>query len=202
MPEISNNSDTVSETIPEFKYIDTTDGLKLMMGDTALYLSVLRTFATEYQDRTNQLRQLLHDDRESAKRITHTMKGLSANIGAKALHDVAATLDATLNDSLLPIFEIELMNVIDEIKNSALFDEQQAPQQKKAMISKEKRDELFKDLVNAIKKRRPPLIQPVIASLEFYELSSSDTEMIETIKPFIKKYKFKQALETIDEVFS
>jgi len=195
-PETKNNH-APFKRIPEFKHIDTIDGLKRLVGDTELYSRVLQSFADDYQDIVEKLRQSLKNDRQTAKRITHTVKGLSANIGAKKLHEVAARLDKDLDESLLQNFEIELMNVIQEIKNNLVFDQQQDSAIKKEIISKEKRDELLKELMNAIKKRRPPLIYPVISSLESYELSDSDAKMIETIKQFIKKYKFKQALEAI-----
>jgi signal transduction histidine kinase/DNA-binding response OmpR family regulator/ABC-type phosphate/phosphonate transport system substrate-binding protein/HPt (histidine-containing phosphotransfer) domain-containing protein len=202
VPEVCENLNMMSETLPEFKYIDTTDGLRRLVGDAVLYSKILRNFATEYQNSFEELRQLLHNDIDAAKRITHTIKGLSASIGAKSLHDVVEKLDETLDESLLPSFEIELRNVVDEIKNSPLFDEPRETQKTKDTISQENRDELMEKLVNAIKKRRPPLIQPIIDSLETHELSPSDTEMIKTIKVLIKKYKFKQALEEINKVYS
>jgi len=200
--DIQQNTASSHTKLPKFKHIDTIDGLKRLVGDTELYSKVLKDFAQDYQNIVEKIRQSLKDDRKTAKRLTHTIKGLSANIGAKKLHEVAAKLDENLDEAFIQSFEIELMNVIHEIRKSSLFDQQQNSTIKKEIISKEKRDELMNELMNAIKKRRPPLIQPLISSLETYELSSSDTEMIETIKPFIKKYKFKQALETINKDFS
>jgi len=199
---ISENQKNLSEIIPDFIHIDTADGLRRLVGDKALYSKILRDFANDYQEITNELRQFLKEDINVAKRIIHTIKGLSANIGAKALHEIAVKVDQTLDQDLLQPFETELMNVINEIKNSSLFNVQQESQKKKEGISKDKRNELFQELMAGLKKRRPPLIQPVIDQLESYELLLSDTELLEKIKPLIKKYKFKQALQAIDEVLS
>ena len=202
VPDVCQAIDTDSEVMPEFEHIDTKDGLKRMQGDTNLYIKILGDFAAEYQDIGKKLRQLLNENIDEAKRVTHTIKGLSANIGALPLHKIAAQLDETLDESILKDFEVEIEKVITEIKQSELLDEPQDAQNQADSIPKEKRDELMKELGETIKKRRPQLINPVIDTLESYTLSQSDIEFLEAIKPLIKKYKFKQALEKYNEVFN
>ena len=71
---------------------------------------MLKNFATNYKDLN--LDQMSD---EEFKLKTHTIKGLSATIGATQLHAIAKELDETQNKQLLPEFYKLLANVISEI---------------------------------------------------------------------------------------
>ncbi|MBF0451900.1 MAG: response regulator [Candidatus Magnetomorum sp.] len=203
VPEICEDISIISESMPTFEYIDTKDGLSRMVDDVQLYSKILREFATDYADTAEKIGTLLTEKNEpSAKRLTHTIKGLSANIGAKSLHDIAVKLDETQDENLLIPFEIELMKVVNEIKKSELFEDQKISQTPKETLSMVKREELMNELMKAIKKRRPQFIQPVIDEIEGYAISVSDAELLSDIKPLINKYKFKDALEKMNGVIN
>jgi signal transduction histidine kinase/DNA-binding response OmpR family regulator len=71
--------------------------LRRMRGNAELYRSLLRKFATGQRDfEALFLSALESDDQLSAKRLAHTLKGLSASIGAQALSSQVEGLESLL----------------------------------------------------------------------------------------------------------
>ncbi len=77
--------------------LDTALGLSRMAGKKALYLTVLRRYAAGQKDAVEQIRAALQaGDAATAERVAHTLKGVSANVGAVAVHDVASAVEHAL----------------------------------------------------------------------------------------------------------
>ena len=90
-------------------HIDPAAALALMGGNEALYRRVLNSFVSSYRD----LRIDLGDP--DAPRILHTIKGLSGNIGAGPLQELAAALRHDGDEARLSTFHKELAAVLTEI---------------------------------------------------------------------------------------
>lgn len=97
-------------TLPDMVHVDTRAGLSRVMGDAALYKKLLSDFANTYGALEISPKQ------EDFKRIIHTIKGLSANIGAETLSDVSKTLEDDPNVESLTAFQEQLNLVCDEIR--------------------------------------------------------------------------------------
>ena len=70
--------------LPEIEGVDIKDGLKRVGGNSRLYRDLLMKFAAKYTDSALQISDALHaDDRKTAERIAHTVKGVAGNIGIK-----------------------------------------------------------------------------------------------------------------------
>lgn len=176
--------------IPEFINIDTTVGLKHLAGNKKLYLKILNDFHREYRDI-----ELESVDEKSFKILTHTIKGLSANIGATALHKIAQELDTTQNRELLPSFYKELAIVQDELDEKLSKDDKES--QDKKSISKEVRDALFTKLKDGVEEERVQLCEPIITELSQYSLSKEDALLLEKVKDSIDEFDFDEALEVL-----
>lgn len=187
-----------NETIAEFEHIDTKAGRGHMAGDAKLYKRILNDFVSDYSGVAVKLRTIFNQDPTETKRITHTLKGLSANIGAMGLYTIAAKLDETQDAQLITSLEEELVKVIDEIRKKGFFADDNEKKVKKKQLSDAKRDELMQQLTQVIKRRRPQLIEPVLTELSRYNLNPADEEMLTEIKPLVKKFKFKDALNIIE----
>lgn len=162
--------------LPRFDSIDTKAGLGYIMDDAALYAKILKDFSENYDGIAGKLTHCISYDKEEAKRIVHTIKGLSAGIGAKRLHDAAVRFDESLAPGLFDPFVRELERVVDEIKKSAVC---------------------RNDPSLAVKKHRPQLIGPVLNELETFDLKAADVQLLEKITPLVKQYKFKDALDIV-----
>ena len=91
-------------------HIDQAAALALLGGNIKLYRKVLNSFATSYGDLK------IDPSDQNAPRTLHTMKGLSGNIGAGRLQELAAALQHGGDDTLLLAFHAELAAVLTEIR--------------------------------------------------------------------------------------
>jgi CheY-like chemotaxis protein len=177
-------------SLPNFRHIDTAIGLKLLASNKKLYQKILRDFYEKYNNLTLEN---LND--EDLKRTAHTIKGLSANIGALSLQKIAKELEETLDKKLFGKFYEELNKVIDDLK---LLQDEKEQDKIRQNLTKAKRDELFDKLKEATKSRKPKLCTAVIDEIEMYKLSDEDKELFENIKKLIKKYRFKEIVNLLE----
>jgi len=78
-------------------------GLKVLNGNLAVYLRLLRRYATENVDDMTKLRSRLREkmsqgERDEARRLAHTLKGSSGNLGATEVQRLAAELEAAIKE--------------------------------------------------------------------------------------------------------
>jgi PAS domain S-box-containing protein len=77
--------------------IDTADGLFRCNNNRALYRKLLRSFARDFADAGERIAaHLAAGEREDARRLAHSVKGVGANIGALDLSRAAAALETAL----------------------------------------------------------------------------------------------------------
>ena len=92
--------------------LDIKTGLRLARGRCELYRKLLRQFARGQRDFPEQLQQMLaQDDRQGAVRLAHTLKGVSAQIGANGLRTASEVLERALQQS-------EATQVIASLRNN------------------------------------------------------------------------------------
>jgi len=186
------------EEIPEMKHIDIKEGLSHVGGMKKLYIKILRDFMESYRD-------FSIDDLEGDefKRAIHTLKGLSANIGAGRVHEVAVEVDSTLDRSLLPSLYSELSIVIEELEGLTILREESGKEEKreeKRALDESTRVELIEKLWKALKSRQPKKCKPVIEEIEGYELDGRDAEIFSRIEKLVSKYRFKEAISLMEEL--
>jgi HPt (histidine-containing phosphotransfer) domain-containing protein len=79
--------------------LDVIGGLRRMLGKKPLYLSLLRKFVAGQKSAiTNFLQALEVNDWETAERVAHTLKGVSGNIGASNLQQLAERLEFAVKE--------------------------------------------------------------------------------------------------------
>ncbi|MDD3343421.1 MAG: transporter substrate-binding domain-containing protein [Sulfurospirillaceae bacterium] len=182
-----------------FQSIDVAKGLSHMMNDRALYEKILKDFANEYANKGTEIEVMIQEHDNNAKRLLHTIKGLSANIGALSLHSCVVSLEASLSFEEVPLFQQELKRVIEEIKSSRLFDLQEAIEEDKEKIEHAVLIELIQELKETLAKRRPQLCLPVLERLNSYALDSKTQILYDEMMPMVKKYKFQEAMNLLLE---
>ncbi|MCB1734830.1 MAG: response regulator [Gammaproteobacteria bacterium] len=97
VPERDGPGRAPPPAVPIMDGIDTVDGLARVGGNSTLYLKILRKFMDSQADACARIRQAV--DAETAQREAHTLKGLAGNIGATALQEVAAEVEAGYRNS-------------------------------------------------------------------------------------------------------
>jgi two-component system sensor histidine kinase/response regulator len=94
--------------------LDTKQGLKVVNGRLASYLRLLRLYATEHADDMTRLRERLSQgDRDAARRLAHTLKGSSGNIGATRVQRLAGQLEAAIKEGREVADVGQLTGVVD-----------------------------------------------------------------------------------------
>ncbi len=179
--------------IPNLKYIDVDLGLTHIAGNKKLYLKILANFYNDYKDI-----KLENLEKEEFERVIHTIKGLSANIGATALHVASKKLDETQNKKLSSRFYEELCKVVDELGKLA-EDKSEDTSGKLLSLSKEKRYELLKKLRGYAKRRRSKYCKELLEELFAYKLNKKDEIFFTEIKYMIENRRYNRAVELINE---
>ena len=90
----SSTSGSNETEIPSVLGIDTEAGLAVTQHNKALYLKLLKRFASSYQNFGQQFLDAIQDnDDKAALRCAHTLKGTAGNIGAKLIQHSAKVLE-------------------------------------------------------------------------------------------------------------
>jgi len=191
-----DGEDMKSSSLSIFKTINTEKGLKYLANSEKLYIKILKDFYVKYRECDCDT-----IGADEFKIFFHTVKGLSANIGAQTLHSIALKIDTIADKTLLKEFSQELKKVLDEIKEHIL-DKEQAEEKEKSSLSQEKRNELFVSLEKVLTTKQPKKCQPVIAEMDRYILDDKDKIIFDKVKYFMKKYKFKEAQALVKGLIS
>ncbi len=169
-----------NDTLPDMIHVDTRAGLSRVMGDAKLYEKLLGDFANNYKT------LIISPQNEDFKRIIHTIKGLSAAIGARNLSEVSKTLEDDPNVYNLTAFQEQLNLVCDEIVRTVKCKEDLTMQEP---LSEEREVELLQELKSALKSRRKNIYAPLLEELTGHK----------EVKALVKRYKFKEALEILEK---
>ena len=96
MHELTGHPD---DALPEIPGVDAVAGVQRMGGNIAAYRKLLTKFAENQADTIATIRAAWTDDQEGSVRAAHTLKGVSGSIGASAVQQAAAKLEAALKES-------------------------------------------------------------------------------------------------------
>jgi two-component system sensor histidine kinase/response regulator len=87
------------DELPSVEGLDTAEGLQRVAGNRKLYLKLLQQFSAEQAGAPAQIAdQIKSGDRAKAERSAHTVKGVAANLGAKAVQAAAGALEKALHE--------------------------------------------------------------------------------------------------------
>ncbi len=180
-------------TLPKFINIDTKIGLLHMDNNHKLYIKILNDF---YMDNKNLKLDNLND--EEFKRTIHTIKGLSANIGAISLNKATKELEESQNRDLLAKFYDKLYQVLNELRSLELTNNKNNLTLLKNDNNEIKK--LFIKLKEALLSKRPKKYKAVIQDIQKYKLDIKEEELLNQIKVLSKKYKIEDAIKLIEEL--
>ena len=117
---------------PDIDGLDVVNGLKRVGGNKSLYGKLVGQFLTNQADASERLTgHLEENDKETAQRLAHTVKGVAGNLGAKRLETVAGKLESAIRadeetEPLLHEFEREILSLVNQI--GPLLNGQKAPE--------------------------------------------------------------------------
>jgi CheY-like chemotaxis protein/HPt (histidine-containing phosphotransfer) domain-containing protein len=118
------------QQIPELAGIDTAAGVARLGGNVGAYRKLLLKFAENQGTAIDQIREAVEAGvGDVAIRAAHTLKGVSGSIGATAVQQAAAKLEAalkdapkSLSDDLLAEVEAALLSILEPIHSMLAAD--------------------------------------------------------------------------------
>lgn len=122
----------------EIAGIDIVDGLRRVLGKKDRYLYLLRRFLANHRETASEIRRALaNGDLERADFLTHTIKGVAANIGATRPRARAAELEQGIRqrrdretlDGLLQLLDVSLQELFVELDKKLPPEEDSAPRE-------------------------------------------------------------------------
>lgn len=207
--EASGYTPPNSLEMPSFETLDTASGLARINGNIVLYNKILRDFYREYQDFYSHLTRLLEEQKnQEAERLTHTLKGIAGNIGAKALHRAVSALDAELKtpgavDTFLQDAYGALDALLSEIAPylGALDEEAlSSPKESKPQGNPKQLGPWLTELSLALKKSKPKDSKEIFDRLNAFVWSDAIQKDLEEIKSQIEGYQFRPALKVVTRI--
>jgi two-component system, sensor histidine kinase and response regulator len=114
---------TAPEQLPDMPGVNVAACVRRLGGNIALYRALLDKFRDNQGNFVTGFRQALaEEDRETAERLAHTLRGVAGTLGAAPLQDLAGLLENSVKkgesaevDSLLPRVDKELATFIASI---------------------------------------------------------------------------------------
>ncbi len=104
--------------LPDLPGIDIKQGLLTSQGNHKLFTNLVKRFYDTYQSFTQNLDLVMaKQDKTELKRMIHTLKGTSGNIGALELHELAKTVEAQIIEGAEPNHALfnDLISKLDEV---------------------------------------------------------------------------------------
>ena len=89
--------DSAPEPLPDLPGINVAESVRRIGGNVALYCSLLEKFRIKERKIATSIREALAaEDRVTAERLAHTLRGIAGTLGAKTLQDLAALLESSI----------------------------------------------------------------------------------------------------------
>ncbi len=178
---------------PRFGTIDTQAGLSHFAGNAKLYKKVLLDFLNNQKQTTP-----LSMPNDELLRWLHTIKGLSANLGAMVLSQAAEKAETSLSEASVREVDAALLAVTGEIE-SILGGTQPKVTNPEQLVAADTQDitGLLQKLQAAVISKRPKQCEPILQELARFSLPEQYHAPLSEVKGHIGKYRFKEALSVL-----
>jgi len=196
--------------LPNLYGIDREIGLQHTAGDKSVYLKILRKFADNHAASIREIEQaLLSGNLHSAKQLTHTLKGLSASLGALELHGHVLRLEEMLQNSettaassalqtALAMAAQELSRVVGHIRTALPGPQLLTANPERAFSPLEKRRQLnlLLSKLQAFDSDADQQLERVLAGIE----DQTVTQELLKIRSQIAHYRFVEASDALSQL--
>jgi CheY-like chemotaxis protein len=211
-----NSFESQKQVFPVFKGVTIETGLARVSGNKKLYRELLTRFTTRFADADVELKRLISTkDAKSARRLVHSIKGVSGNIGAMDLSKRAGELEKAickgfegLPETLVEKFETTLIQAIETVQDIL---QQNLPGEKNdsekedffhmSGIGEDRLRELIDDLGEAIEDDIARAMELLVDLKEVEVVDDKDLPgHLEQIERNLKSYDSDMAFENFGKV--
>jgi CheY-like chemotaxis protein len=183
--------------------LDSELGLRRVSGKIALYETILRKYISGQATVVDELRAAVtQQDFELAKRLAHTTKGVSGNIGATEVQGIAAEIEAGLGENVESVSILDKLTVL-EAALAPLLQSLAAclPQEAKAVavtVDVEKLAELRGQLTDLLKDDDSQAADLFEEHASLFQAAWPD--QFKSLETDLKNFDFDQALQTLEAI--
>lgn len=183
--------------------LDSELGLRRVSGKIALYETILRKYISGQATVVDELRAAVtQQDFELAKRLAHTTKGVSGNIGATEVQGIAAEIEAGLAENVDSVSILDKLTVL-EAALAPLLQSLAAclPQEAKAVavtVDVEKLAELRGQLTDLLKDDDSQAADLFEEHAKLFQ--AAWPEQFKSLETDLKNFDFDQALKTLEAI--
>ena len=172
-----------------------------------LYSGLLKDFARDFEQSIESIRQAIgRDEMELAKRLAHTLKGVSGNIGAARIFEQATKLDEAIKaeerksiQTIMKKMDKDIEKLIVEIRKT--FPSANKKIEINARISKEDLSVKLSLLQKALKESDFDA-EEIFSEVKPYILFYGFGRETEKLEDSIAEYNFAKAEETLSQIVS
>ena len=190
--------------------IDQADGLERCQGNEKLYIKLFSDFIKNYSSVAIEINKLFEtNDLIPIAKLAHTLKGLSANLGAKKLSSCAMTLEkiTAMNkeDQLtsLQLFETELASVTTEM-TKAINDSPQNFIEEQEIKSKYHEQELepkLKELISMVQEQKMDAYDEALLIAARWPIPEHEN-LLSAVTESLDLFDFESAAQGIEELIN
>jgi len=201
-PKVKKEPANIINMLPGAEHLNIQMGLQMLEGNSELYTRLLSRFRENFSDSVTQLDDFLESNEiEEAKRLAHTIKGTSANIGTVSLHEIAAKIEKFCYENevqqaqaLVAGLQLSLDNVLKEIDDYLIesSDELGENSEQATEVSSEKFEQLLQTLKDHLENYDSNSEASFLALLSV--MKPEDKQKLDKVASAIESYDFEQAL--------
>jgi two-component system sensor histidine kinase/response regulator len=194
--------------------MDKNAALKRLGGKEGLLADLLGKFVRDFSKTPEEIQTALAEERyEDARRLAHTVKGVSGNIGAEDVQSAATDLDAALKGMdagdnqagsvgpHLQVFGERLGMFVSGLAAAGISVEGVAEKQGgKVSGTMNELTEILTSLTPHLVKRQPKPCKPYVDSLAAREWPSEAALAVADLIKLTKRYKFKEAQDILRSI--
>ena len=208
----SRRSESPPPKVPDIPGLDVSSGLARMGGNAKGYLDLLARFRVNQGNAANAIREALDDGQSDvAERLAHTLKGVSATIGAHALSEPAKSLEAAIKDNAGSEKVDEFLErAAGELEKVCRALEEHLPKSEQS----DAEDVATNEDIEASIERRDSLMKQAYKQLSFFDaaaensleallalpLSAEVREMLKEAEKKIAQYDFDGASQSLKQL--
>ena len=175
----------------KFNAIDSKLGLLHLDENKNLYQKILHNFKVTYSHL-----DLDSLEEEEFSRVVHTLKGMSATIGAKSLSEITQTVDFGIKKEQLESFYEELHKVLEDLKDIESPDISSTSVGEP--LTQEKKQSSLEKIKEYALKHRSRGCKEIMKELEGYEFEEEDREFFVTLRDLVDRHEYVKLVEFID----
>ena len=183
---------TFLKYLPVFEYIDVQSGLYYVGKNKKLYLKTLEDFKKKYEGTSFE-----GLDDEEYFRTVHTLRGLSATIGADTLNTVAAKAEDFRRREGTDLIN-ELQKVLDDLDVVKHIEQDIASA--KEELSLKKKEQLLSSLREYASVSRAKQCKELLNELSTHKLVDTDVEIFEMLSKLLSQRDYKGIISYLDGV--